>query len=365
MAKTAKTKDGDTLLAAVHADPASDAARLVYADWLTEQGDPRGEFIALQFARLERGLDATNAKRERALAHRHWKAWAGPLAPHLQRMGTRFERGFLARCALSPLTGPKCAALLGRDEWSTVERLGLSGRFGEKDDAVRLVTHPVMRALRHVAGLDARRMAELASQATPLALESVAFEWVADTPTEVARRIAEACALPNVRHLGVCAKIWARPFNPVGELRWVFDSPLFARIETLRIAHVGPLPALLAALEPKSALREIEIVDLWDVALHGESTGHHVRFERGSDGRFSRVHVRWPEIDEIAEWVVDKLRALLEELPPDGPTSLHVVLPAKATVSIELGRTLARFSRLEESEVTNAAPREARGLVGA
>jgi len=38
--------DRDALLAAILADPADDTARLVYADWLTENGDgDRGEFI--------------------------------------------------------------------------------------------------------------------------------------------------------------------------------------------------------------------------------------------------------------------------------------------------------------------------------
>src|SRR5262249_20747125 len=36
------------LLAAVYAAPADDAPRAIYADWLQERGDPRGELIALQ-----------------------------------------------------------------------------------------------------------------------------------------------------------------------------------------------------------------------------------------------------------------------------------------------------------------------------
>ena len=39
------------LLDAVYADPESDAARLVLADWLQENGDPRGELISLQLSR--------------------------------------------------------------------------------------------------------------------------------------------------------------------------------------------------------------------------------------------------------------------------------------------------------------------------
>lgn len=37
-------------LAAIAADPNDDDARLVYADWLTERGDPRGEYLRLEIA---------------------------------------------------------------------------------------------------------------------------------------------------------------------------------------------------------------------------------------------------------------------------------------------------------------------------
>ena len=39
------------LLAAIHADPRDDAPRLVYADWLLERGDVRGELIVLHTMR--------------------------------------------------------------------------------------------------------------------------------------------------------------------------------------------------------------------------------------------------------------------------------------------------------------------------
>ena len=42
--------DAGTLLRAVLAQPEDEAVRLVYADWLEEQGDPRAEFIRLQIA---------------------------------------------------------------------------------------------------------------------------------------------------------------------------------------------------------------------------------------------------------------------------------------------------------------------------
>jgi uncharacterized protein (TIGR02996 family) len=52
---------GDGLLQAVLDDPADEAARLVYADWLDEQAAPLGEVVRLQWA-----WRGTRNKRERA-----------------------------------------------------------------------------------------------------------------------------------------------------------------------------------------------------------------------------------------------------------------------------------------------------------
>lgn len=58
---TATTCDtGSSLLRAVLADPASDAARLIYADWLEEQGErDRAEFVRVQveLAKPHRGIE--------------------------------------------------------------------------------------------------------------------------------------------------------------------------------------------------------------------------------------------------------------------------------------------------------------------
>ena len=43
----------DAFLQVIQQTPDDDAPRLVYADWLEERGDPRGEFIRLQCRRLQ------------------------------------------------------------------------------------------------------------------------------------------------------------------------------------------------------------------------------------------------------------------------------------------------------------------------
>ena len=53
----------DGFLQAIAADPADEVTRLVYADWLEDRGDPRGEFIRIEIAldRSSPGDDRSNA----------------------------------------------------------------------------------------------------------------------------------------------------------------------------------------------------------------------------------------------------------------------------------------------------------------
>src|SRR3954466_9340775 len=94
---------GDVFLRAVCDEPDDDAVRLIFADWLTEQGDPRGTFIRVQFALA--GLPEDHASRpeleecERKLLTRHRKEWAAPLPSWVGRY--EFRKGFVERIVLS------------------------------------------------------------------------------------------------------------------------------------------------------------------------------------------------------------------------------------------------------------------------
>lgn len=284
---------GDRLLEDVYKNPADDGPRQVLADWLIEKGDPRGELIALQLRPRATPMTPQQAARERSLLHAHWKKWAGPLAPHLMRTGLVFERGFLTRC--------KTSKLVGEQTWGTVEHLGLCKGAGTKDGAIPLITHPVMRALRSVSGLDAKRMTQLASFDRALPLTAVELECTHDVEAKLAATVRESKALPHVRTLGVCVRVWGRAENPVPELAWLFGGSLFRRIERLRIAKVGPLPALLNAMTPLERLREIEVVRLWELCLHNDPSGVRFRFSRGNDERFSVLEIVWPDGDVLRD----------------------------------------------------------------
>jgi len=93
----------DPFLQAIRAAPHDDTPRLIYADWLEERGDPRGEFIRLQCAlnRLPARDPAAPRLRERLqeLLSRYETEWVGPL-PALVRAWS-FHRGFITEVTLT------------------------------------------------------------------------------------------------------------------------------------------------------------------------------------------------------------------------------------------------------------------------
>jgi uncharacterized protein (TIGR02996 family) len=87
----------------VLAHPHSDDPRRVYADWLSERGDPRGEFIAVQ-CELARAFDPELAERERQLLAEYGPRWVEELGMRKpersvpgESLPVVFHRGFPAQ----------------------------------------------------------------------------------------------------------------------------------------------------------------------------------------------------------------------------------------------------------------------------
>jgi uncharacterized protein (TIGR02996 family) len=88
------------LLAAIEANPDALDNWLVYADWLSERDDVRGELIMLELA-IEAGLatDAVLARRRAIL--RHDEALMSPqLAEHWHHLDLEYWRGFIVRASI-------------------------------------------------------------------------------------------------------------------------------------------------------------------------------------------------------------------------------------------------------------------------
>src|SRR5262245_54103818 len=84
-------------LRAIIESPDDDELRLVFADWLEERDDPRGEFVRIEVEQARPGLDKLrqekNSYRAHELLRAHEKTWVAPLRPWAREW--RFVRGFV------------------------------------------------------------------------------------------------------------------------------------------------------------------------------------------------------------------------------------------------------------------------------
>jgi uncharacterized protein (TIGR02996 family) len=86
----------EALELALLAHPDDLANHMAYADYLTEQGDPRGEFIRIQLALEDQTKPANERKnlqqQEKKLLKKHGRDWLGELAPFLLDQKVSKER---------------------------------------------------------------------------------------------------------------------------------------------------------------------------------------------------------------------------------------------------------------------------------
>lgn len=237
--KAGSPRSDAELLAMVYAAPDEDDPRLVFADALSERGDPRGEFIVLQIERARgRGSEAQLA-REIELHDADAKrraTWALPLA---NGGNCRFARGFPVRVALNPTTAKK---IVGDPAWATVHEAAdlerVSGKVG-----LELLDHPAAAGLRSIT-----RLPEWGAKLAP---KERVFEQV------VMRYLPSAAQLalwPKLERLELEFATTA-PKLPVGLLasaprlrELVFDSQ--ATIEAESLASAPQLTALDVRLSP-------------------------------------------------------------------------------------------------------------------
>ncbi|MBL8935423.1 MAG: TIGR02996 domain-containing protein [Archangium sp.] len=88
----------DELLRQIAVRPFDPEPRLVYADHLAEQGDPRAEVIALA---TRETLTMAEKRRLKSIVNTHSRRWLGPLEVIADPAGSTFEGGFLETLVLA------------------------------------------------------------------------------------------------------------------------------------------------------------------------------------------------------------------------------------------------------------------------
>lgn len=267
-------RSAEALLAAIYANPDDDAARLVYADLLSDLGDPRGEFIALQIARGDRVPTA----RELELQKLHGKAWLGELAPVLSwgkgYARTTFRRGFLSNADIILSVGKKLRPILTHPAWSTVESFG---RMYRDDD--HLLEHAPLRALKELA-VNAELVAHLAARKDKLtSLTRVQLGYPPCT------REALHEALPNLVTVGAH---WQAP-SRAEIVKWAaFGAPhleMFHGGEFRTAATHDKLRAFAESLVGTPA--EVERLTLHFSPHHSADEGTPIELVRDKAGNYS------------------------------------------------------------------------------
>ena len=232
--------------ALVAEDPADLARYLVYADWLQERGDPRGELVVTQHALAQTSLEDPAyddlESREARIFERHGEALLGPLAPLRKMRDGRTKR-----------TGqsPAYRALAWRCGFVRALRLDRHGAEAEETDGAfvaSIVPHPTLRQVEHLVAGAAHGVpfgATWPAMATVRSLR-IATSWMGE------RRIAFAPALwstmtPRLQRLAV------------GNALATLGAPEVPRLEALTLEHLDPgtIDALLATRFPD--LRELKV----------------------------------------------------------------------------------------------------------
>ncbi len=283
-----KAADTAALFREVYAHPDSDDARIVLADVLQAQGDPRGELIALQ-------LSGEGVDRAEELLAKHGKDWLGDLRKVTYR--ARFQRGFLTRLELDGTwRAPGGWAKVAADpSLGTVEDL-IVGR-ATSEVYKQLATSPAMVGLKRIDVWDKHSLAAL--EQTPAKLSHVGCSSFKRGNLEqvFAKQLLPACErIPTITSLGFAIEVFDL----------VKKSPLFERLERFVIGDFEELVAIHRRL-PADAT-----VEIWRWARLEECLAQRVQWLGAAriakeDGKLvARV---W------GEWLISDLINAMSDLP--------------------------------------------------
>lgn len=285
-------------MAAIYAAPNEDMPRAVYADWLTEHGDPRGEFIALQLAP---NPTVKSKKREAALLKKYGATWAGDFDRLFAQPGRRFRRGFLAGGMLG-LDGPRPTVEdLRRPEWALFEEVFFTLDVVQtmRDD---ILSRPWLGTMRAMRGLDEETAALVARSGAATQLDELGLHF--RESSKAANRKAIAAGFPNLGTLELRAGLET--------LEEVLEGPLPPRITRLRVRSAEyPLAALAHLLEKPTP--NIELIEVEDGHLR-EDDRWHFELRRDAEGGFTRLRASTRNPSRALP-AASSLSAIVESLP--------------------------------------------------
>ena len=311
--------DIEALYRAVFAGPADDAPRLVLADALQEQGDPRGEFISLQ---LQTPRSQRSDRRMQKLLDRHRTQFLRRLQSAVMPDGSqRWERGFLTEASVV-LHGD----LVDAPDWATLRKLEV---LFAGTPPVELAS-PHFRSLKDVALAPLEAVPVLFGADHPLGVESVALQGPPDLSSWPA---AEVELIGHARSLPSLTRLTLRCQTPnFADADWVWRMLVLERIKSLEFLgsfRGVPLEAML------SRVRQAERAPA-SLIFHASSMKVRVKREDG----FRSLMVELETLPGVMG-----LDSMLRSIPPDTFDEVLItsVQPLEITHVATLKRALKRL----------------------
>lgn len=346
-------------LAAIFATPDDDGPRIVYADWLTEIGDARGELINLQLARAQGRTDETSRAREyEILEPRNAEKWLGAIAPVVFDNDQVYARGFTS---YARLWKNKATLQHVADEpaWGTVETLAIAEWSGAGEQGQRALTQLMcgsrvvgLRALVNVPPELLITLADHEALVRIERLEAISIDGAGLGP-QLARWLT-AAARP--RMVSFDTKQWGRDATDVA---WLLELPRFDQLERILLARTQVSPASVVRFEA-TQLQRLQIHTLHDVMIELSRDPGGARFDRARVWR--SVPPSWLEgprgtldgldtLQAVEPWIRDRAVTLdvrtpfvpgsiLERRPvraPPTPTLLEQIGALARSVTVETG----------------------------
>lgn len=289
---------------AVYAAPHDDAPRLVLADALLEQEDPRGEFLSLQM-RTEK--TRAELKREKDLIKAHGKAWLAPFGPTLGASVT-WRRGFPAEGLVKFRDAAEAAKYGSLPEWATFEALTWSPPRSPEHQAAAGFIGP---AFRHLLRAEDVHLPHL-----------LQGDWAL-------KQVRGSIVSPA----GLSAVLATQGLSKLASLHL---TDAFFKADWLEAVRWGALEELgVATTYPPLLLHVLAVVEASPLARL--QWGEALRFHRAPDGSLTRLEL----LDHLGSYRVD---TQLESLP-EGAVSELVQAPSAHWTTGPLGNALARATR--------------------
>ncbi len=318
-------------LAAIAAAPHDDTPRLIFADWLEEQGQPeRAEFIRVQCELAQHPRDGARRcfleHRQAALLAAHETRWLPEVAWGRQATDWRFHRGFLdtVECPIDAIR-----------DWLSVD-----------------VVQPMVRQIRWYHPNDdinelTALMRRLHRDDILQALTALDLRLLSDRQQRRVLRLVCDARLPRLRELR-----WDGAGTLDEEVAWLFRQADGMDLRALRLpmlTNYVPLAAIFASLILSPALHHLETLTINSRASFANPSFSewftHARFFR----TLRRFH--WP----ITAETLPPLLASLRESPLEDLALFGEFDPAELAYTPLLGQL--RHFRLSLKQ--NAVPAEA------